>query len=206
MRAAPGAIERIQIDDYGMAHYEVIGGGSPTGICGSGILDGLAELYRNGLINSRGRLHADAPNICRDQDGTLFYTISGGNDRLRDIVITQEDISQLLLAKGAIRAGTEILMNYLGIGADQIDEIVLAGAFGSYLDPSNAIRIGLLPQVSESRIRAVGNAAGAGAQWMLLSHDARVHASQLARQVEYLELTVYPGFNKYFAKGACLPL
>lgn len=206
MRAAPGAIERIQIDEQGMAHCSIIGGGSPTGICGSGILDGLAELYRNSLINSRGRLQIGAPNVRQNVDGVLFYDLIGGKNGSREIVITQEDISQLLLAKGAIRAGIEILMNHLGIISEQIEEVVLAGAFGSYLDPENAIRIGLLPPVSQSRIHAVGNAAGAGARWMLLSKDARDHATQLARQVEYLELTVYPGFSKYFARGACLPL
>jgi uncharacterized 2Fe-2S/4Fe-4S cluster protein (DUF4445 family) len=206
MRAAPGAIERVQIDAQGGSACEVIGGGRPSGICGSGILDSLAELFRNGVINSRGRLQTQLPCVQTDPQGILFYHLTGGTNGSREIAITQGDIDQLLLAKGAMRAGIEILMHALGVTPGQIDEVVLAGAFGSYLDPCNAIRIGLLPELPLSRIHAVGNAAGAGARWMLISKAARTRAAQLARHVEYLELTVYPGFSKYFAKGACLPL
>jgi uncharacterized 2Fe-2S/4Fe-4S cluster protein (DUF4445 family) len=205
MRAAPGAIERIRIDGNGHTECEVIGGAAPIGICGSGILDALAELYRNGQINPRGRMQAASPGIQRSREGNLYFCLAGGQDGQHEIAVTQGDIDQLLLAKGAIRAGMEILMAYLGVSPEEVDEVVLAGAFGTYLDPVNAIRIGLLPEISLSRIHAVGNAAGAGARWMLVSGEARERAVQLARKVEYLELTIYPGFSRYFAKGACLP-
>jgi uncharacterized 2Fe-2S/4Fe-4S cluster protein (DUF4445 family) len=206
MRAAPGAVERIRIDAKGQAACEVIGGGTAQlGICGSGILDALAELYRNGQINPRGRMQAAAPGIQRGSEGGLYFHLAGGEDSQREIAVTQGDVDQLLLAKGAIRAGLEILMAKLGVQPEDLDEIVLAGAFGTYLDPANAMRIGLLPEIPLAKIHAVGNAAGAGARWMLASQAAREQAARLARQIEYLELTVYPGFSKFFAKGACLP-
>ena len=205
MRAAPGAIEHVRIDGQGRAECQVIGGEPPIGICGSGILDALSELYRVGLINSRGRMQIAEPNIRLDRNGAPSYHLTGGQDSQREIVITQADIDQLLLAKGAIRAGIEILMQHLDVTAEQINEIVLAGAFGTYLDPANAIRIGLLPDIPPAKIHAVGNAAGAGARWMLVSRTAREQAARLGREIKYLELTVYPGFSKYFARGACLP-
>jgi len=131
--------------------------------------------------------------------------LAKGDEERHDIVITQKDIDQVLLAKGAIRAGMEILMAHLEVTAHDIDEISLAGAFGTYLDPHNAVRIGLLPQIPLSRIRAIGNAAGAGARMMLASVDARRKSVGLARQVDYLELSVYPEFSKFFVAGIRLP-
>jgi uncharacterized 2Fe-2S/4Fe-4S cluster protein (DUF4445 family) len=133
------------------------------------------------------------------------FVLARGERDQRDITITQKDIDQVLLAKGAIRAGMEILMAHSQITARDIDEINLAGAFGTYLDPHNAVRIGLLPQIPLKRIRAIGNAAGAGARMMLASVDARSKSASLAEQVDYLELTVYPDFSKFFVAGIRLP-
>ena len=120
--------------------------------------------------------------------------------------ISQQDIDQILLAKGAIRAGIDVLMDTLGILPADIEEITIAGAFGTYLDPVNAVRIGLLPETPLERIRAVGNAAGTGARMMLASTECRHRAESLARRIEYLELTTVPGFNKFFARGIRLPV
>ena len=204
MRAAPGAIERVAIAD-GQVHCDVIGGGPAVGICGSGVIDALAEMHRAGIINARGRIIPTAPGVEREGDGMLAFTLAAGGDGRRAVCLTQHDIDQVLLAKGAIRAGIDILMDHLGVEPAGIDEVVIAGAFGTYLDPDHAVRIGLLPPVPLERVRAVGNAAGTGARMMLASSACRAEAEALAERLEYLEVTVVPGFNRYFSQGVRLP-
>ena len=205
MRAAPGAIERVKITEEGLVLCDVIGGVPAVGICGSGILDALAEMYRAGIINERGRFQLDAPGVERANDNSLIFSLSKGVNGYRDVTLSQHDVDQVLLAKGAIRAGIEILLNQAGVAPADIEEIVIAGAFGTYLDPYNAVRIGLLPDVPVERIRAVGNAAGAGARLMLSSLEYRRRAQALAKRIEYVELTIVPGFNKFFAQGVRFP-
>jgi len=205
MRAAPGAIQRVTITVGGVVQSDVIGGGPAAGICGSGVLDAVAEMRAAGIINERGRITKGRPGVQLQQDGLPAFTLVAGSDGQRDVIITQQDIDQVLLAKGAIRAGIDILITHLKVNAQDIEDINIAGAFGSYLDPRNAVRIGLLPRVPLNRIRAIGNAAGAGARMMLASTDARRRAASLAKQVEYLEVTVYPGFKKFLAAGMRLP-
>jgi uncharacterized 2Fe-2S/4Fe-4S cluster protein (DUF4445 family) len=106
-----------------------------------------------------------------------------------------------LLAKGAIRAGIEILMDYLEVKPGEIDEVPIAGAFGSYMNPEHAMRIGMLPEIPLNRVRTVGNAAGTGARMMLISKSMRDKAESLAKRLEYLELTTYPDFPMFFARG-----
>jgi uncharacterized 2Fe-2S/4Fe-4S cluster protein (DUF4445 family) len=221
MRAALGAIQRVVIQTDSTAYCDVIGGGPAMGICGSGILDAVAELRRAGLIDVRGRMQPttadcmqsamadriqpDVSGIQQRADGTLFYTLVAGSNGNRDVTITQHDVDQILLAKGAIRAGIDILLHHFNLEADDLEEIVIAGAFGSFLDPFNAMRIGLLPAVPLSRVHAVGNAAGSGARLLLASTGQRRRAEALAARIEYLELTLVPGFNRYFAQGVRLP-
>ena len=205
MRAAPGAIEHVWIKPDGTTRLDVIGECMPAGICGSGVLDVLAELRSLNIINDRGRLIPGKPGVAYvEQSPPQFILVEAENGQ-GEITINQEDIDQILLAKGAIRAGIEILMDNQKISLDEIDDIVIAGAFGTYLYPYNAIRVGLLPKVPLSRVHAIGNGAGAGARIMLTSMDARNQTVSLAKKIEYLELTVYPGFNKYFANGIRLP-
>jgi uncharacterized 2Fe-2S/4Fe-4S cluster protein (DUF4445 family) len=206
MGAAPGAIERVRIGQDGLAQCDVIGNGSPRGICGSGILDALAELRRVDIIDVRGRMRPDAPNVHREPDGMLAYTLARSDDGQRDVALTQGDVDQVLLAKGAIRAGIDILLDHLSVRPSDIEEMLIAGAFGSYLDPVSAVRVGLLPDVPSERIRAVGNAAGAGARMLLASTERRTRGRILAGLIEYLELTVVPRFNRYFAGGVRLPV
>jgi uncharacterized 2Fe-2S/4Fe-4S cluster protein (DUF4445 family) len=205
MRAAPGAIQRVTIMAEGAVQSDVIGGGPAAGICGSGVLDAVAEMRAAGIINERGRMIKGWPGVRPQLDGFPAFLLAAGSDGQRDVVITQQDIDQVLLAKGAIRAGIDIVMTHLNVNAKDIEDIDIAGAFGSYLDPRNAVRIGLLPRVPLNRIRAIGNGAGAGARVMLASTDARRRAASLAKQVEYLEVTVYPGFRKFLASGMRLP-
>ena len=205
MRAAPGAIERVKITEEGRIQCDVIGGVPAVGICGSGILDALAEMYRARIINERGRFQHGTPGVEKADDDSPVFILSRGVNGHRDVTISQQDVDQVLLAKGAIRAGIEILLNKAGVEPADIEEIVIAGAFGTYLDPYNAVRIGLLPDVPMERIRAVGNAAGAGARLLLTSLEYRRRAHALAKRIEYIELTIVPGFNKFFAKGVRFP-
>ncbi len=198
MRAGPGAIEHMRITADGGAEIEVIGGGQAVGICGSGILDAVAELRTNGLLNARGRMKKDGPGIRLDEDGVPYFRLAEGKRR---ITISQKDVDQILLAKGAIRAGIDVLMDEMGVEKDDLDEIVIAGAFGSYMLPEQAVRLGMLPDIPLGCVRAVGNAAGAGARMMLISKEARTNAEALARRIEYLELTIYPDFPMFFAQG-----
>ena len=205
MRAAHGAIERIEIDEAGKIKFDVIGGGSPRGICGSGILDSIAELRSADIINGRGRFIVDKPGVVSRPNLHPYFELIPKVDGNREIIISQEDIDQVLLAKGAIRAGIDILLNSLDVSPHEINEVVIAGAFGTNIDAHNAVKIGLLPRIPINRIRAVGNAAGAGARMMLVSEEARLHAIDLAKKIEYIELTVSPDFNKYFANAVRLP-
>jgi len=198
MRAAPGAIEHVCIMPDGQVAVEVISGKEAVGICGSGILDTVAELRTNGMLNARGRMKKDVPGIQVDKEGVAFIQLAEGQ---RAITLSQQDVDQILLAKGAMRAGIDVLMDAMKVNADEIEEIIIAGAFGCYILPEQAIRLGMLPDIPLERVRAVGNAAGAGARMLLISKAARAEAEALARRIEYLELTVYPDFPMFFAQG-----
>ena len=198
MRAAPGAIEHVSIDQQGKVQIQVIGNQPPVGICGSGILDAVSELRRHGMLNPRGRLDKSAPGVHLDDSEKPIFILTESN---KSITLSQNDIDQILLAKGAIRAGIDVLMDYLEVKPGEIEEVLIAGAFGSYMHPENAMRIGLLPEIPLSRIRAVGNAAGTGARMMLISKSSRHKAEELAKRIEYLELTVYPEFPLFYAHG-----
>jgi uncharacterized 2Fe-2S/4Fe-4S cluster protein (DUF4445 family) len=198
MRAAPGAIEHVSIDQLGNTTIQVIGGCPPTGICGSGILDAVSEMRRIGIINHRGRIVRTAPGVRLDDLGKPAFCLTESNIQ---ISLPQNDIDQILLAKGAIRAGIEILMDYLEVKPGEIKEALIAGAFGSYMNPEHAMRIGMLPEIPLNRVRAVGNAAGTGARIMLISKSMRDKAESLAKRLEYLELTTYADFSMFFARG-----
>jgi uncharacterized 2Fe-2S/4Fe-4S cluster protein (DUF4445 family) len=201
MRAAPGAIERVWIDPYSQeVQVATIGGEPPVGICGSGILDAIAAMLDARILDGRGRIQPTARGVRLGSDGrpelVLAETVKG-----EAITITHRDVERIQLAKGAIRSGIEVLLDAAGITAAEIDAIILAGAFGSFIDPVSAIRIGMLPRVDPMRIEQVGNAAGVGAKEVLISRAQREAAEALARSIEYLELTVYPRYSRFFAYG-----
>jgi uncharacterized 2Fe-2S/4Fe-4S cluster protein (DUF4445 family) len=198
MRAAPGAIEHVTLDNTGSAEIQVIGNQEAIGICGSGILDAVAEMRRIGLLNSRGRMVREFPGVRLDGNGKPYIQLSQGS---QPVTLSQNDVDQILLAKGAIRAGIDILLDHLNVKPDEIEEVIIAGAFGTFMLPEHAMRIGMLPEVGLNKVQAVGNAAGAGARMMLISKSARIKAEALARQIRYLELTVYPEFPMFYARG-----
>ena len=204
MRAASGAIERLRVtgDDI---QYQTIDDAPPAGLCGSGILDALAQLYLAGIIDAGGRMKDNHPRIHRRQKQREFRLVSreerGG---LPPIVITQSDIRALQLAKAAIRTGIEVLLNTSGITEQQIKQVIIAGAFGSYIDVTSAITIGMLPPLPPGCFRQVGNAAGAGARRALLSLNERAEARQIASRVHYVELASVPDFTPTFMAASYL--
>ncbi len=200
MRAAQGAIERVRIIDSKVCIH-TIGGVPPVGICGSGILDAVAEMLAANVLDKRGNFCKDNPFIRRSGSRSAFVVAPAATTgHGSDIVITRQDVNEIQLAKAAIRAGIEVLLRDAGIDHRYIDEIVIAGAFGSYLDVRSAIRVGLFPPLPLDRFRQVGNAAGTGARQMLLSAKRRRTAEETAQRVQYVELTSHPEFSGWFAR------
>jgi uncharacterized 2Fe-2S/4Fe-4S cluster protein (DUF4445 family) len=204
MRAAEGAIERVRVVE-GQVEYQTIGDGPPVGMCGSGILDAVAQLKLAGVLDWRGSMRKEHPLVRQGERGPEVIIAPASVTRHgRDIVLNRKDVSEIQLAKGAIRAGIEILLEQAGLGQEDVNQVIIAGAFGSYIDVDNAVTIGLFPPLPQERFRQVGNAAGMGARLSLLSLAQRAEAAALAAQVEYLELTNHPGFVSEFAKAMSL--
>ncbi len=204
MRAAPGAIERVQIIQ-GKIRTQTIDNLAPIGVCGSGILDAIACLRQTGVLDQRGSFQPDHPLIRQTDHKKEFILVDqseSGNGR--EVVITRQDINEIQLAKGAIRTGIEVLLETAGIKAEEIEEFIIAGAFGTYINVPSAIRIGMFPDLPLERFRQVGNAAGAGARQMLLSKQQRSLAEAIAKQVNYIELSTYPNFTNIFSRSLFL--
>lgn len=198
MRAAPGAIERVRIE-AGAVRPVTIGGQAPVGICGSGILNAVAELLDAGVIDERGVLRANHPRVRSVNGKSEFLLVAAAESgHGRDIVVTRKDVNEIQLAKGAIRAGMDILLAEAGIPAQAVDDFIVAGAFGTHLDLESALRVGMFPTLPLDRFHQVGNAAGVGARHMLLSRRLRQEAVETTRGVDYIELTTYPGFTPTF--------
>ena len=204
MRAAQGAIERVNYLD-GTFHVHTIGGGAPTGICGSGILDAVVAALEAGIVSERGRLARAHPLVIRSADEPACVLVPAAlTAHGRDIVLTRADVGEIQLAKAAIRAGIELMLTAAGIEADALDEVVVAGAFGTYLDVTSAVAVGMLPKLPKERYRQVGNAAGLGARQLLASRQRREMADDIARRIRYVELTTHPQFADTFARELTL--
>jgi uncharacterized 2Fe-2S/4Fe-4S cluster protein (DUF4445 family) len=204
MRAAPGAIERAYLVD-GQIKWATIGDEPPAGICGSGILDLIGILRQMKVIDARGALQIGQPGV-ETQDGMRFYRLISASETKfgHEIRITRRDVNEIQLAKAAIRAGVDALLNAAGISVNEIQQVIVAGAFGTYLNIQNAIAIGLLPDLPLKRFHQVGNAAGAGACWLLTDSNARDEAEKIAGQAEYVELTTLPDFSDQFINAISL--
>jgi uncharacterized 2Fe-2S/4Fe-4S cluster protein (DUF4445 family) len=201
MRAAPGAIERVQIV-AGQVRIHTIGSQAAVGICGSGILDAVAELLGAGVIDRRGVFNGNQLGVRQRDNKAEFVLVSAAHSgHGRDVVVTRSDVNEIQLAKGAIRAGVEVLLAEAGKRAEDIAEFIVAGAFGTYLDLGSAVRVGMFPDLPRERFRQVGNAAGMGARQMLISAARRQMAARVARRSEYIELTTHPTFAEEFYKA-----
>jgi uncharacterized 2Fe-2S/4Fe-4S cluster protein (DUF4445 family) len=180
----------------------VIGEGEPVGICGSGIVDAVAELRRVGALNGRGRFVAGAPGVSPGRDGLQYVLASAAiTGTGQAIAVTQSDVNEIQLAKGAVQAAIIALLDATGTDPGDVEEVLIAGAFGSYLNLGSALDVGLLPRLANARYRQVGNAAGAGVRGVLRWTADRARARRVAAGTGYLELTTLPGFQARFAKA-----
>ena len=205
MRAATGAIEAVRIEDGGV-QVRTIDDAPAVGICGSGVVDAVAELHRTARMDHRGRLRPSAPGIRAGDRGAEFLLADAARSGTgRDIAITQGDVSEIQLAKGAIATGIQILLEATGTDPAAVDEVVVAGAFGTYLNLDSALDIGLLPRLPHAAYVQVGNAAGTGARAALLSLQERSRARKIAHGTAYVELAAYPGFRRRFARSMLFP-
>ena len=206
MRGALGAIDRATVDDDVRVH--TIGEGDALGICGSGLLDLVAGLLDAGVIDWTGLIQVERRDalppklrdrvLARGEERQVVVLRAGEAGAAREIVLTQDDIRQLQLAKGAIASGIAMLQHVAGVSPERIAELMLAGGFGNYLSIASAVRIGLIPALGEGRIRYVGNAAALGAQLCLLSEAERARADALARRIEHVSLAAHPDFEQIF--------
>ena len=200
MRAAPGAIEHVRLSG-GKLDIQTIGGESPVGICGSGLLDAVAQMRQNNVLESTGRM---VPHpLVRNRNGINEFVLVERADN-EAITVSQKDVRELQLAKAAIRVGVRALVEAAGLTEDTIDQVILAGAFGTYIDVESAIEIGMLPALPPDRFRQVGNAAGTGARLALISRSQRALAQKIALRDGYIELGGIPEFRRKFAEASAL--
>ena len=182
MMAIEGAIEKVRVSSGGEPEYEAIGGGEAKGICGSGYVDLLAELLRVGLLSKDGRL-ARGPRV-KEVNGVLAYVV----DERRGVALTQQDIRKLQLAVGAVKFTAKFLMKKMGVNAEDLEKVVVAGDFGYHLDARNAMEVGLLPKVDDSAMEYIGNGSLTGAELYMISQEARKEALELASVCKVLDI------------------
>ncbi|MFC1928687.1 ASKHA domain-containing protein [Chloroflexota bacterium] len=200
MRATSGAIQGVKISDNTI-DLSVIGGVPPIGICGSGILDVIGRLWREQIIDQRGRLR-DHPLVHNSTGGREFVLASKDTTGSgEDIVVTQRDISTIQLAKAAISTGINILLCETNTKESEVDRVIITGAFGSYIDVASAVSIGMFPSLPLKRFSQVGNAAGVGSKLALISKRSREVAREIATRVRYIELTIHPRFTHEFSRS-----
>jgi uncharacterized 2Fe-2S/4Fe-4S cluster protein (DUF4445 family) len=213
MRGAAGAIDRVTIDDDVRIH--TINETAALGICGSGLLDLVAGLLDAGVIDWTGLIQIETREtlppalrdrvVMRGEERQVIVMRVGEGGAPREIVLTQDDVRQLQLAKGAIASGIAMLLHVAGVPPEDVAELMLAGGFGNYLSIASAVRIGLIPGLAPDRIRYVGNAASLGAQLCLLSERERARAAEVAERIEHVSLAAHPDFEQIFVDAMNFP-
>lgn len=215
MRAANGAIEKVIID--GDVRLNVIGSHRPRGICGTGVIDAIAALLDAGIIESTGRMLPpdELPDSLGDalrarvseDDGQASFALATAEESDIDgpIGLTQRDVREVQLGKGAISAGASIILREYGASVDDLDRVLLAGAFGNFIRAQSALRIGLLPPVPRHKVKFIGNAAGTGAKMVLAGKSCRGEAEAIAKETEYIELAGRADFQMEFAAAMMFP-
>jgi uncharacterized 2Fe-2S/4Fe-4S cluster protein (DUF4445 family) len=214
MRATGGAIDSVAFRDGHLA-VTVIGDSTPIGLCGTALIDAVAELLHHGIVDTTGRILP--PDELPDSvaiplrrhvvpdGGNAAFVLAAAHDAHPPVRLTQRDLRELQLASGAIRAGAETLLARAGLTAADLDAVLLAGAFGNYIRKANALRIGLLPPVGDDRVRFIGNAASHGARMALLSTEERTRAARLASTAEHVDLGADPEFQMAFGMAMMFP-
>jgi uncharacterized 2Fe-2S/4Fe-4S cluster protein (DUF4445 family) len=201
MRAAEGAIEVVRLTADSV-ELGVIGDVEPVGLCGSGLVDAVAELVRTGVLDRSGRFVEEPPVLADRLDRVGQERIFRFTD---DVYLSQRDVRELQFAKAAIATAWRLLVEELGVDLSDIQQVLLAGSFGSYLSPASAVRIGLVPKLALPRIVAAGNVAGEGAKMALLSIQERHAATALIEEVAYVELSDRADFNDRFVEELAFP-
>jgi uncharacterized 2Fe-2S/4Fe-4S cluster protein (DUF4445 family) len=207
MRGAPGAVEKVRIAPDGFTPLlQVIGNIKPSGICGSGLVSLTAGLLAAGVLNPQGafREDLDSPHVRQGSQGWEYVLAPADRTAMgRDLVFTAKDVSELQLAKAALQAGAQLMMNQAGV--ERLERVILAGAFGNYLDPAEACALGMFPGIQADQVEGVGNAAGAGALMALASRRHRLKAQELASKMRYLELSGHEDFEDCFVDCLAFP-
>jgi len=208
MKAVTGAIERVSISSNFEVKYKTVGNTRPTGLCGSAMIDAIAEMFKRGIINDKGSFNLQIKTSrLRKSDGEVEFVIAWGHETAtgKDITLTQHDIREIQLAKAAIFTGCSILMKRKNVDEEKIDRVLVAGAFGNYINPESAKVLGLLPDVPIKKIKFVGNTAIAGAKMALTSKEARKEANEISKKIRYLELAACPDFKEEFLNAIFIP-
>jgi uncharacterized 2Fe-2S/4Fe-4S cluster protein (DUF4445 family) len=201
MRAADGAIERLIWQD-GRLTWLTINHAAPVGLCGSGIVDAVAALRSGGILTETGMMKRDHPGVHNEQYNPYYAIVTAeesGNGRPVDM--SRNDVSEVQLAKGAIRAGIKLMTEQAGVTEQDIDRVIVAGAFGNYIDIDSAITIGMYPPLPRERFLQVGNAAGMGAKRLLINRQERERAAAIVDRLTYVELTNHPDFSDRFSQA-----
>ena len=209
MRATNGAIERVTIRRQGQrVSYSVIGGGRPAGLCGSGMIDAVAEMLRNGCVDRSGTLIAghESGRVRDGEDGPEFVLVDASETATgKDIVITQTDLTNFIRSKGAIYHACECLLDRVGLQFSDLENIHISGGFGNHLDVRESISIGLLPDIPVDRFQFIGNGSVQGAKIVLLSRQALSEAESIASMMTYLELSTDHNFMNDYTSALFLP-
>jgi uncharacterized 2Fe-2S/4Fe-4S cluster protein (DUF4445 family) len=208
MPATAGAIERVKILEDGRLEYSVIGESKPRGLCGSGLVDLLAELLIRGYIDRRGTFKADwaGKRLLDTERGKAFLVEEGGKTFWgHDLVITERDIANLIRTKAAVFSACSLLLKQVGLTFDGIDAVYIAGGFGHHLDTENAVRIGLLPDLARERFRYLGNSSLVGAYFILISETNRQLAEATSSKMTYVELNTEPSYMNEYTGALFLP-
>lgn len=207
MKASSGAIESCRIDPATRKiSFRTVDGVAPRGLCGSGIVDAVAQMLGAGLIDENGTILADAPYVRSGESGQReFLIVRTSEGYPRDIAVTQKDIREVQLAKGAVQTGISVLMKTVRIEPRQLRHVYLAGAFGTCIGPASAKKIGMIPEVPLGIIRKVGNAAGTGARMALISSKARQLCASISSKAQYVELAAHKDFRSTFMRSLSFP-
>jgi uncharacterized 2Fe-2S/4Fe-4S cluster protein (DUF4445 family) len=209
MRAEEGAIEKISIDSETLvARFTTVGNVSPRGICGSGMIDLIAEMLFAGIIDAGGKIRLDSfhPRIQKEGDSLAYVVVPAAEtDMEKDILFSETDIHSLILSKAAVYAGLTVLLNQAGLDFSMVDRVWIAGGFGQYLDVDRAVMIGLLPDIPRDKFRYMGNTSAAGAYLSLLSEDHRNEAREICNSMTYIDFSSNNRFMDEFVSALFLP-
>jgi len=208
MRATKCAIQRVKIKSVDDIKLNTIGGGKPCGICGSGYIDILSELFKNGIIDKDGKIDRSikSKRIRDGKEGVEFVVcFKKDTDLDEDIVITEADIENLKRSKGAMYSAAAVLLKKVGLSFEELDRIMIAGGFGTSIDIEKAVVIGLLPDIDRKKFHFIGNSSLIGSREILLSYDAMRKAEEIAKKMTYVELSAEPGYMDAYVASLFFP-